>query len=326
MVRRTGPSDSLILVVIFCTASLAMATAQTPEPADVRVLLHVAHVVQGLFGGMITQGFGGANEDAVVQIARKGARLVTARPTKRYVEIVDLEERKVYQVDLRDRVYTPSTFEQLRGDVSRRYRDAMEMARLAPIVFSEGLIDLPNQSRRRADRFKYVVSSAPTGKTKMVAGHDAREVVIELTAFDERKTMEQDGGWIVRAEVWVGPRLAEIEALKAARREYLAAVTRDVCLCPFRDLDIRDNASLDGSFAEIGPVASRTLAEVDRLDGTVLTGTISFQMAWSAGDRKWRGAAEPVSVLIMGLEYQAIGYTVNDADVNIPPGFALKKR
>ena len=110
-------------LVIACAMALPLAGFAAPADAEVRTR-EKSHVkFEGMLGRMVGL-FGGraAREGIVTTTAVRGNRKVTMGDgTGR---IVDLAEEKVYDLDLRRKTYTVTTFDEIR----RQLREAREKA------------------------------------------------------------------------------------------------------------------------------------------------------------------------------------------------------
>ena len=116
-----------------------------PAFADVKTRNHTQIKFEGMLGRMVGM-FGGkaAKEGIDSTAAVKGNRKATMTDTTE--RIVDLAEEKVYDIDLKKKTYTVTTFEELR----RRMREARGEGEEGRRASSSR----PRSSRRRSRRRK----------------------------------------------------------------------------------------------------------------------------------------------------------------------------
>ena len=95
--------------------SLALVLSVASLRADVKKEEKTLVTFSGLLGRMANL-FGGksAKEGVISSVAVSGDRKMTANDTRG--EIIDLKEQKVYDLDMRRKTYTVTTFEELRRE------------------------------------------------------------------------------------------------------------------------------------------------------------------------------------------------------------------
>src|SRR5262249_28068804 len=182
-------------------------------------------------------------------------------------------------------------------------------------------------------------ASPPSDARKTLAGHDAHEVVLTVTAWEHGKAIEQDGGWIVTSDLWIADAVHSLDALRALERQYAVAVS-DVA---FTGIDVDYVAIIDAMYPEFVPVAARALQEAERLGGTVLAQSTKYDMVRTAketaraakeqqrlgseaGARVLGDPSSRTTLVMFTEECLALDVDVSDADVALPDGLRKVKR
>ena len=182
--------------------------------------------------------------------------------------------------------------------------------------------------------------SKPTGETKSIAGHNARQVMVVVTAKEKGKPVEESGGMVLTNEVWLGPRVAALDEVAQFNFKYVNAVYGDSLASMGQQF-----ASLSAMFPGLQNVMKTMGDQMKKLDGTPLmivqkTETVKSAAAMAqqpaAGGGGLSGALarrvmgnkkpEQRSVLYTSTnETLSIDPAASDADVAIPAGFKEKK-
>ena len=118
---------TLSVVGFACVVALASTTVS----ADVRTDQRVRFQLGGAIGKLVNMfGGKGAREGITSMVAVKGDRKVTMSDTSG--QIIDLAEEKIYDLDVKKKTYTVTTFAALRKQMEEAKRDAeKERARTA---------------------------------------------------------------------------------------------------------------------------------------------------------------------------------------------------
>ena len=308
------------------TGVLAASLAAQSPSADVRVVLRTAHSLIGVMGGKLNVQQGGASESAIVRIVFNGRRIASSYATGSG-HIIDFNEQKTYAINGSLREYSVRTFAEAAQASARSYRATSNLVNLGGIDQFEDRLQLPDQTTGRVKRFQYRAEVTETGRRKTVAGKDTREVIVSVTAWDGRKTFDEDGGWIATSSLWLAARIPAVDGLVAAQRRYAATLAKGAYDGVFTPVELPGYTELVlASFPELASVASRTIAEMDKLDGTVLEHTTTYQIAWKVSEARWRKVERLTDLVTIASEYVAIAPVALESDLAIPPGFTLKKR
>ena len=186
----------------------ALVLSSYPLHADVRSD-QKAHVqFAGMLGRMFNL-FGGkaAREGVTTSIALKGDRKATITDTNE--QIIDLAEEKIYDIDLKKKSYTVTTFAELRRRMEEARKKAEEDARKE----SGREKDKPVASDPDAKQMEIDFDARNTGEKKTINGFDTRQVIYTVTVREKGKTVEQGGGMIVTSDQWLAPKIAAMKEI-----------------------------------------------------------------------------------------------------------------
>jgi len=150
--------------------------------------------VAGVFSKQARQ----ANEPIQSTVAIQGDRMV--RRNSLNVTVIDLGSQTITNIDLQKKTYTVMTFEQM--------KQAMEQA-------TEKMQQ--NKDKDKAE-MTFKVSANSTGRTKQIAGFDAREMVLTMDMQGTDKQTGQTGGMTVIADTWIAPKVPGYDEVRNFQR------------------------------------------------------------------------------------------------------------
>jgi hypothetical protein len=167
--------------------------------------------LSGFLGG-VARMFGGkaANEGVVSSTAVKGNRLMTV--TDKMGQLIDLDEEKVYEIELDKKRYRVKTFAEIREEMRKA---AEQMAKSQP-----GKEPQPGGQGEKAAEVEVSMDVRETGERKTINGFDCREVVVEVKAFEKGKSLETAGGMVISSNMWLGPELPGTQEVADFYRRY----------------------------------------------------------------------------------------------------------
>jgi hypothetical protein len=211
-----------LLIVCSVAVSLVAATVGTVE-AEVKTREKSQVKFEGMLGRMMGMFGGKTMRDGIVSTsAVKGDRKVTMSDTSG--RIVDLAEEKIYELDLKDKTYTVITFAELR----QQLKDAQEKARReAEKSSAEGAgkeKEKEPAGQEKASEVEVDFDLKETGQTRTLAGYDARQVVMTITVREKGKALEENGGLVVRSDLWLGPEIPAMKELADFELRYWKAI------------------------------------------------------------------------------------------------------
>jgi hypothetical protein len=168
--------------------------------------------------GRVVNIFGGkaAREGVKSTVAVKGDRKITTNDVNG--QIVDLAEEKIYELDVRKKTFTVTTFEELR----RRMEEARKKAEADAAKAQEKPAEAPPDQSGKEVEIDFTVKE--TGQRKTVNGFDTRQAIMTIAFREKGKTLEQGGGLVVTSDIWLAPRIAAMQEVAEFELRYAKAL------------------------------------------------------------------------------------------------------
>jgi hypothetical protein len=253
------------LVRIALVALPLWTLAAAPAYADVKTRDKSTVKFEGMLGRMFNL-FGGkaAKEGSEARTAVNKNRKATMNDSSG--TIVDLSEEKVYDLDMKKKTYTVTTFEELR----RRMREAEEKAKKQVEKEEPGQKSEPEKPTKE---YEFDFDVKDTGQKKQIAGYDTHNTVVTVTVREKGKTLEESGGMVMTNDMWLGPEIPQMKE--------------------FADFDVRYWKQLQGPqattmspeqmaqvlamFPLVGKAMERMQKDGDKLKGSPLETTTTFE-------------------------------------------------
>jgi len=337
MVQRIA--EALIAIALVAPAGSAIADVKAEEKSQVKFEGGLGRMM-GMFGGKAMK------EGIVSTSAVKGERKLTMNDTTG--QIIDLKEEKVYDLDLRNRTYTVTTFAEMRKRLEEAQKKAAEQSRTAE--------DKPAEKPSDAKEVEIDFDLKETGQTRSVNGFDAREIVMTVIAREKGKKLEESGGMVLTTTSWLTPSVPALKELHDFDRRYAEKLYGPVMI------DAQQMAMAVSMYPMLKDAMARMQKERVNLDGTPVLTVIKVEAAQNAEqaaaaekeeskpaanvgglggmlarrmmkrdkDKEKQGAAaEPsapgrATVFTMQQEVLKVTPAATDADVAIPAGFKEK--
>jgi hypothetical protein len=185
---------------IIAIAALSGAVGATAL-ADATVEQHTEFHLTGALGTMVNV-FGGraAREGVTSSTAIRGDRKSTI--TGSSGTIVDLKEEKVYTLDYERKTYKVETFDEIR----KRMEEAKERA-------AKHKSDDAGKSKPEGPEYEVDFTMKSTGQKQKINGWDTHEEVVTVTVREKGKKLEESGGAVLTADMWMGPKIAAMKEL-----------------------------------------------------------------------------------------------------------------
>ncbi len=304
--------------------------------ADVTTKEKTTFKLEGLLGRMMNAFGGAAARDGVVSsVALRGQRL--ARINDVTGEIIDLGEQKVYQLDMKKKEYRVKTFDEIRRELQEARERAEKQAKSQPAPET-------NDQAQEGKQIEFEADVKETGQHKSIAGYDAHEVVLTITAHEKGRTIEEGGGFVMTNDMWLGPRIAALDEITAFQLKYVQQVYGEAL-----EVDPQQMAALSALVPSFQRMAQQMEGQGKKLQGTALSTTMLFESVKSDEDmkaagaqssgsgglsgrlggmlaRKMRGPTQQRStVLTTTLERLSIDPSASTEAVAVPAGFKEKK-
>ncbi|MBF8304999.1 MAG: hypothetical protein HW398_187 [Acidobacteria bacterium] len=217
----------------------------------------------GVLGRMVNL-FGGkaAREGVTATAAVKGNRKRTV--TGDTGQIIDLDEEKIYDLDMKGKSYRVTTFEEMR----RRMQEAMEKARQqaasAPTAPPQ-----PQEGKEMQVDFNIKES----GQRKTISGYDCREVVLTVSVYEKGKTLEESGGMVMTGNIWLAPRIAAMKEMEEFDLRYAQKLGEMFASA----MTPEQMGALMASYPYMMQAMSKFNAESVNMDGTSVLTTMTME-------------------------------------------------
>lgn len=316
-----------------CALVLTLAAASTVAlSADVKTRDTTQLKLEGMLGrvaGMV----GG-------KAAREGVEATNAVRGHRKIElgdstgrIIDLKEEKVYDLDMKQKTYEVTTFEELR----RRLREAQENAR-RDASREEGRGERQEPQEKPTKEYEVDFDVKETGQNRSIAGHDARQVISTVTVREKGRTLEDGGGAVMTVDSWLGPELPALKELAEFDLRYAKAINPEAA-----GLSAEQMTAVLALYPMLKNANERLQKEGVKLRGTPLSTTTTFEAVKSKEQleqqkpsgggglggmlaRRMAKKADKPRATVFTLTHETLEVSTNvgESDVAIPAGFKQK--
>src|SRR5215210_2481628 len=164
---------------------------------------------EGMLGRMVNMFGGKGVKDGIVSAtAVKTQRRATFGDVTG--QIVDLNEEKIYDLDMKKKEYKVTTFEEVRRQMREAQEKAEKEAAEAQKEAKEQKEEKPGEPAKQLD-VDFDVKE--TGQKKPLAGYDTREVIMTITVREKGKTLEESGGLVMTSDMWLAPQIAAMQEI-----------------------------------------------------------------------------------------------------------------
>jgi hypothetical protein len=315
-------SCAISCVLLTLSAAPALADVKTRDKGQVKF--------EGMLGTMMRMFGGKALSEGIVSTNTvKGNRKATLNDMTG--RIVDLDEQKVYDLDMKKKNYTVTTFEQLRQKLREAQDRAAKEAKEAP--------GEPTQPSSTAKQLEFDFDVKETGQTRAIAGHDARQVIMTVTVREEGKTLEESGGVVLTTDSWLGPDIPALKELAEFEMKYWKAIAPESALVSAEQM-----AAIAAMYPMIKPAMDRINQEKVNLKGTPLATSTTFEGVKSKAQVEEQSKSSSggglsgmlarkiakkddkprATIFTMNTETLEIATAVGATDLDLPAGFKLK--
>ncbi|MEP6782662.1 MAG: hypothetical protein ABI983_03270 [Acidobacteriota bacterium] len=319
--------------------------------ADVRSDQLVKFQLGGAMGKLLNMfGGKGAREGVTSMVAVKGNRKVTM--SESIGQIIDLTEEKVYDLDLKKKSYTVTTFAELRKRMEDAKKDAEKAARdqraSEPSKPAQKAEKDPNAKEYEVD---FDVKNTP--ETKPINGFNTKKSVMTVTVREKGKTLNDSGGVVMTTDMWMTPSAPSTKELADFDRRYAEKLFGPMVV----GASAQDMAMAMAMYPQMKPAMDRMRAEGGKIQGTAIltdmrmeavppgtAGTTAEALPAPEAPKKGFGGmmgglkkmaeqsqksegAKPERAIILSTSVEMVKLTtdVDAASVAIPAGFTEKK-
>ncbi len=320
------------------TAALLVAFSYSVV-ADVRADEKSKVAFAGALGRMVNL-FGGraAREGVTTSRVVKGDRM--ASTTDNVEQIVDLTEEKIYDVDLKKKTYTVTTFDELR----RQMEDAMKRAQEQAAKQPDAEKPEPDVDRKEME-VDFDVKD--TGQRKPLNGFNTHEAVVTITLREKGKTLEDGGGLVLTADMWLAPTVPALKEIADFQLRFARKLAGPVVA----GASAQQMSTALAMYPLMKDALARMSEESGKLDGTAIQTVTTIDAVKSAAQMAEAQSSQPddqssgsVGGLLGGLARRAarrnqeppsarstvmttttevlkVATSVADAELAIPQGF-----
>ena len=240
-----------------------------PASAEVKTRDKTQVKFEGMLGRMFSLfGGKGAKEGMESRTAVKGNRKATIGDNTG--QNIDLGEEKIYDLDLKKKQYTVTTFEEVR----RRMREAQERAKKEAEKEPGGQ---PTEPQKPTKEFEFDFDVKETGQKKQIAGYDARNVIATVTVREKGKTLDESGGMIMTNDMWLGPQVPQMKEFADFDLRYWKQLQGPQAA----EISAEQMAAVLAMFPLVGKAMERMQKDGDKLSGTPLETTTVFESVLS---------------------------------------------
>lgn len=340
--KRTRIAAALTLCLLLVSTRHLGADVKADEKGLVKFEGTLGRVVN-LFGGKA------AREGLISTVAVKGDRKATLNGASG--QIIDLNEEKIYDLDIRRKTYKVTTFTELRRRMEEAQRKAEEDARKEQTREqpSEPVRD-PNQKELEVD---YNVKE--TGERKAINGFDTRQFIMTIALREKGKTLEAGGGMVLTADTWLAPTIAAMKEIVQFDVRYAQKLQGPMVA----GASAEEMAAALAMYPGLKDALGRMRSEGAQMDGTPILTTLTVESVKSAeqvaaeqkqGEESKSTSSGTVGGMLGGLarraakrgdvaagpkaratfmtttnEVMSVATTVAPADVAVPAGFKENK-
>lgn len=247
---------SLLVIALIVPAAFASATVEQ----------HTTMKFGGMIGRMANM-FGGkaAKEGMDSLTVVKGDRRISRNGDM--AEIVDLGEEKVYTLNAKNRTYTVMTFAELR----KQFEDMKKQMEAGPGAASDG--------KSQGPEYTVDVDVRETGAKETINGFDAKQVVVTVTSHEKGKKIEESGGGVLTADLWMGPKVAALDEVATFERRYIQKLWGDT-------LDVRSFAALAAMAPGFADAMKKFQQKSESLNGTPIRTTLTYESVAGTATRQ----------------------------------------
>jgi hypothetical protein len=273
--------------LIATTIALSISTAAFAEG-------NVQQKTRVQFGGVIggiANVFGGkaAREGVTSTTAVKGNRRLTTND--RSGELVDLSEEKIYRLDYGRKTYEVVTFDELRKQYEEARKQAEEEA-------EEAKKEKKNATEEGPE-YEVDFDLDETGQKQAINGFNTKQVIATITVREKGKKLEQSGGAVLTADMWIGPKVPAMAELNAFNAKYFKQLYGDATA------EMQQMAVLMATQPAFAQAMKEFSKKRGSLDGEAIRTTLTFETVAAPGQQA-EAEEESGGGLVGGLLNRAI--------------------
>jgi hypothetical protein len=310
---------STITALTFTALVLSSYSLRADVRADQKTQVQFA----GMLGRMFNL-FGGksAREGVTTTVAVKGDRKATISDTSE--QIIDLGEEKIYDIDLKKKNYTVTTFAELRRRMEEARKKAEEDARKEAGREAGKEKEKPQAADPNARQMEIDFDIKNSGAKKSINGFDTHQAIMTVTVREKGKTLEQGGGLVLTSDMWLAPKIAAMKEVldfdvRYAKQLYgtmIAGVSAEQMAAAMAMYPMMKDA-LGKMTAEGGKIEGTPIQTTTTMDAVKSEGQIAEEAKASGGDSK-SAASGGVGGMLGGFAKKIAAKKMGGDDANKP--------
>jgi hypothetical protein len=241
--------------------SLGILALTSSLSADIRSDQRVRFQLGGALGKIVNVfGGKGAREGVTTMVAVKGNRKVTMSDSNG--QIVDLSEEKIYDLDVKRKTYTVTTFAEIRKRMEEARRDAEKAAReQTPQEPSK-----PAEKDPNAKEYEVDFDVKNTSETRTINGFNTTKSVMTVTVREKGKTLDQNGGLVMTTDMWMTENAPSTRDLVDFEMRYAQQLAGPMVV----GASAQDMATAMAMYPQVKPALDKMRAEGGKLSGTAI--------------------------------------------------------
>jgi hypothetical protein len=179
-------------------------------------------------------------------------------------QIIDLTEEKIYDLDVKKKTYTVTTFAELRRRMERAKRDAEKS------VEKTSEPSKPAEKDPNAREYEVDFDMKNTGVSKNINGFDTKQTVVTITVREKGKTLNQSGGIVMTTDLWNAANAPSTKDLAEFDMKYAQKLYGPMVV----GASAQDMAMAMAMYPQMKPGARQDAREGTKVQGTaILTDT-----------------------------------------------------
>ncbi|MEO6486707.1 MAG: hypothetical protein ABIO78_02070 [Thermoanaerobaculia bacterium] len=227
----------------------------------------ISQKTQVQFGGVLGTAmnvFGGkaAKEGMTSEVSVKKNRRISR--TGNMSEIVDLDEEKIYHVDYAKKTYKVTTFAELREQLEEAMKESEPSEK--PSKSSK-----KDPDAKEAKEYEIDFDSKTTGQAGEINGFKTKQVIATVTIREKGMKLQESGGAVLTADMWMAPRIAAVREAEEFERRYIKKLYGDL------GVDARSMAAVIALAPEMSKAMKTFQTKQASMDGSAVRSVMTFE-------------------------------------------------
>lgn len=252
--KRVAVFALIIVPALLLVAAPLLADVKTRDRTTVKFESRVLNFFLGK----------AAKDGLQTSTAVKGNRKATLNDATG--KIVDLSEEKVYDLDMKKKTYTVTTFDELRRRMREQADKAKEQAQKEEPAQAQ-------EAQKPQKEYEIDFDVKDTGQKKQIAGYDTHETMVTITVREKGKKVEESGGLIMTNDMWLGPKIPQLKESADFEMRYWKQLEGPQIAAA--DISPEQMAAVMAMYPLLTKASERMAKDSDKLSGTPLDITMT---------------------------------------------------